>query len=247
MGFDAPDDLPAPLTTQPDVETVDWSSPIVPAAREAEPAWFVDGVRRVELRLVADQDGRRAPGLFGTYAVGSVRCDGRATFGEHAVGRAVILAGGLVPERVEIATPSGALIFEPVTDPGDTPDRPLWKLQDLMRDAEAALSQEVEKLEKQPVTDKELERAKNLLESTLIYGQDSLFYRTMQLGEYASLGDWSLIHKVVPGIRAVTAADVQRVAQTYLREENRTVGLLIPEGTPVRESPDGGLGSKSIH
>ncbi len=112
----------------------------MPAASEAEPVWFVDGVRRVELRLVADQDGRRAPGLFGTYAVGSVRCDGRATFGEHAVGRAVILAGGLVPERVEIATPSGALIFEPVTDPGDTPDRPLWKLQDLMRDAEAALA-----------------------------------------------------------------------------------------------------------
>ena len=69
----------------------------------------------------------------------------------------------------------------------------------------------------------------------------------MQLGEYASLGDWSLIHKVVPGIRAVTATDVQRVAETYLREENRTVGLLIPEGTPVREAPDGGLGSKSIH
>ena len=115
------------------------------------------------------------------------------------------------------------------------------------RDAEAALYQEVEKLKKQPVTDKELERAKNLVESTLIYGQDSLFFRALQLGEYAALGDWSLIYKVVPGIRAVTVADVQRVAQTYLREENRTVGLLIPEGTPVREAADGGLGSKGIH
>ena len=115
------------------------------------------------------------------------------------------------------------------------------------RDAEAALSQEVEKLKKQPVTDKELERAKNLVESTLIYGQDSLFFRALQLGEYAALGDWSLIYKVVPGIRAVTVADVQRVAQTYLREENRTVGLLLPEGTPVREAAAGGLGSKSIH
>src|SRR5262245_15572576 len=115
------------------------------------------------------------------------------------------------------------------------------------QDAEAALYQEVEKLKKQPVTEKELERAKNLVESTLIYGQDSLFYRALQLGEYASLGDWSLILKVVPGIRAVTGADLQRVAQTYLTEDNRTVGLLIPEGTPVRESPDAGLGSKSVH
>jgi len=115
------------------------------------------------------------------------------------------------------------------------------------QEAETVLYQEVEKLKKQPVTDKELERAKNLVESTLIYGQDSLFYRALQLGEYASLGDWSLILKVVPGIRAITAADLQRAAQTYLNEDNRTVGLLIPEGAPVRESPDGGLGSKSIH
>jgi len=115
------------------------------------------------------------------------------------------------------------------------------------RDAEAALYQEVEKLKKQPVTEKELERAKNLLESTLTYGQDSLFFRALQVGEYAALGDWSLILKVVPGIRAVTTADIQRVAQTYLGEDNRTVGLLIPEGAPVRESPDSGLGSKSVH
>jgi len=115
------------------------------------------------------------------------------------------------------------------------------------QDAEAALYQEVEKLKKQPVTEKELERAKNLVESTLIYGQDSLFFRALQLGEYASLGDWSLIQKVVPGIRAVTAADLQRVAQTYLLEENRTVGLLIPEGAPVRESPDSSLGRQSAH
>jgi zinc protease len=115
------------------------------------------------------------------------------------------------------------------------------------QDAETALDREVAKLKQQPVSEKELERAKNLVESTLIYGQDSLFFRALQVGEYAALGDWSMIRKVVPGIRAVTPADVQRVAQTYLREENRTAGLLTPEGAPVRESPDGSLGSKSIH
>jgi zinc protease len=115
------------------------------------------------------------------------------------------------------------------------------------QEAEGALFQEVEKLKTKPVTEKELKRAQNLVESTFIYGQDSLFYRALQLGDYAGLGDWSLIEKVIPGIRAVTAADIQRVAQTYLREENRTVGLLIPEGPPVREAPDSGLGPKSIH
>jgi zinc protease len=115
------------------------------------------------------------------------------------------------------------------------------------QEAETALYQEVAKAKAQPAGQKELERAQNLMESMLIYGQDSLFYRAQQLGEYASLGDWSLVQKVVPGLRAVTVADIQRVAQTYLQEENRTVGVLIPEGTPMREAPGSDLGSKSLH
>jgi zinc protease len=115
------------------------------------------------------------------------------------------------------------------------------------KDAEAALYQEIEKLKTRPVAAKELERAKNLVEASFTYGQDSLFYRAMQIGEYASLGDWSLLQKVIPGIRAVTAEDLRRVAETYLTEENRTVGVLIPEGAPVREAPGGGLGRGTIH
>jgi zinc protease len=115
------------------------------------------------------------------------------------------------------------------------------------KDAEAALYQEVEKLKNHLVSTKELERAKNLVESSFSYGQDSLFYRAMQIGEYAALGDWSLIQKVIPNIRAVTAEDLQRVAKTYLTEENRTVGLLIPEGAPMQEAPGSGLGRGTVH
>jgi zinc protease len=106
-----------------------------------------------------------------------------------------------------------------------------------VQDAERALYQEVEQLKNKRVSAKELERAKNLVESSFVYGQDSLFYRAMQVGEYASLGNWELLLKFIPGIRAVSAADLQRVAKTYLREENRTVGILLPEGQPIRERP----------
>jgi zinc protease len=167
---------------------------------------------------------------------------------------AVVLGGGRSSRLQQTLVENKALVLSADADYDRTARDPtLFSLYMRIapgkhwREAEAALYQEVEKLKKQPVTEKELERARNLVESTLIYGQDSLFFRALQLGEYASLGDWSLIQKVVPGIRAVTAADVQRVAQTYLREENRTVGLLIPEGTPVRESPDGGLSSQGVH
>jgi zinc protease len=115
------------------------------------------------------------------------------------------------------------------------------------QEAEAALYQEVEKLKTTPVSEKDRQRAQNLVEAAFTYGQDSLFYRAMQLGEYAVLGDWTMIDKVIPGIRAVTVADIQRVAQTYLSENNRTVGVLIPEGAPIREKPEGELGDRNIH
>ncbi len=100
----------------------------------------MDGVRRVELRLVAQDSGRRAAGLFGSYAVGSVICDGRSTFGEHLVCRSVVLAGGLPAQRVEVSAGGQRLVFDPSTDQRHDPNAPLDRLQSLMREAEAALA-----------------------------------------------------------------------------------------------------------
>jgi zinc protease len=166
----------------------------------------------------------------------------------------VILAGGRSSRLQTILVENKALVLAADADYDRTArDATLFLLSMRIapgkkwQEAEAALYQEVEKLKSKPVTEKELQRAQNLVEAALVYGQDSLFFRARQLGEYAALGDWSLIDKVIPGIRAVTAADIQRVARTYLRIENRTVGLLIPEGAPVREVPEGGLGGRSVH
>ena len=139
MGFQVRVDE-APAASDPDVETTDWTRPI-PSVREGpDTVWFVDGVRRVELRLLADHEGRRAPGLFGSHAVGGVRCGDRARCMEERVGRAVVLGGGLRPERVEVRAGGASLCFEPSTHTGDDPDGPLWRLQQLMREAEGALA-----------------------------------------------------------------------------------------------------------
>jgi len=144
MGFQASLEEP-PHRADPYVETKDWSAPITPPGAAIECVWFVDGVRRVDVRLIAEAgDGsRRVPGLFGSYAVGAVRCDGAAEFASHAVARAIVTGGGLVPDRVDVPCGAGRLGFESATDPSDDPDRPLLRLQDLMREREAALAAEV--------------------------------------------------------------------------------------------------------
>jgi hypothetical protein len=140
MGFEARLDE-TPATADPSVETDDWSQPFAPGEHAEAPVWFVDGVRRIELRVLADDDeGRRAPGLFGSWAVGSVCCDGRASFGEHDVGRTVVLGGGLRPERVEIRLGSHDLVYEPRSEAGTDPDTPLYGLQEAMRKAEASIA-----------------------------------------------------------------------------------------------------------
>lgn len=129
-----------PASADPAIETDDWSRPVVPAPAERGTAWFVDGVRRVELRVIADEGGRRAPGLFGSWAVGSVRCDGRATFAEHEIGRSLVLAGGLRAEVVEVPAGHDRLTYEPGSEASTDPDAPLFGLQKAMRHAEARLA-----------------------------------------------------------------------------------------------------------
>ncbi len=140
MGFEAPpEETPLPQA-DPFVETSDWSAPRSPTTEAPSDVWFVDGVRRVELRLLAEDDGRTVPGLFGSFAVGAVHCDGSATFGEHRVGRALVLGGGVRPDGVDVRCGAGSLAFAPFTDPGTDPNRPLLRLQELMRAAENDLA-----------------------------------------------------------------------------------------------------------
>jgi hypothetical protein len=141
MGFQASIEEEPAAQASPFVERDDWSAAIeTEEPAETGPIWFVDGVRRVEVRLIAESEGRRVPGLFGSYAVGSVCSDGKAIFGEHRVGRALITGGGMQPDRMEVEIGGTTLSFDPVSEEGSEPDRPLWRLQQVMRRAEADLA-----------------------------------------------------------------------------------------------------------
>ncbi|RJQ48483.1 MAG: insulinase family protein [Nitrospiraceae bacterium] len=95
-------------------------------------------------------------------------------------------------------------------------------------EVEKALYDEVEKIKKEPPDEREVQKAKNQIEAGFLMGQDSLFFQAQVIAIFEMLGDWKLKDKYFEGIRKVTPQDVQRVAQKYLIEDNRTVGVLIP-------------------
>jgi len=94
---------------------------------------------------------------------------------------------------------------------------------------ERALLEELERVKTEPVTDEELERAKNQIEASFVWGQDSIYSRASALGRFELMSSWRLLDQFVPLIRAVTAADLQHVARAYFPPDRKTVGILLPE------------------
>jgi hypothetical protein len=56
---------------------------------------------------------------------------------------------------------------------------------------------------------------------------------------YDGLGRWQEINEAGPKLQAVTAADVRRVANTYLTKDNRNVAAIVRKaGKSASEDPD---------
>ena len=103
---------------------------------------------------------------------------------------------------------------------------------------EAALAAEIERARSTPPSEEELARAKRQIEASFVFSQDSIFYRAMLLGTYEMAGGWEQLDEYLPETSAVTAADVQRVAQRWLAPERRTTGILHPQ-VPPTEAAEG--------
>ncbi|MEK7370407.1 MAG: pitrilysin family protein [candidate division NC10 bacterium] len=98
---------------------------------------------------------------------------------------------------------------------------------------ERALLDEIELLKSEPVPDEELARAKNQIEASFVWRQDSVHSRASGLVRFEMLGSWRLLDRFVPMIRAVTAADIQRVARAYFPSDRKNVGVLLPAEPPA--------------
>jgi zinc protease len=86
----------------------------------------------------------------------------------------------------------------------------------------------LEKIRSELISERELQKAKNQIESSYIYAQDSIFGQAMKIGYYEAAAGWRMMDAYLDGIRRVTREDIRRVAKQYLDRDRRTVGVLIP-------------------
>ncbi|MEP7182497.1 MAG: pitrilysin family protein [Betaproteobacteria bacterium] len=105
---------------------------------------------------------------------------------------------------------------------------------DSLADARTALLATLEGVRSRPITAAEVERvrAKSLKHWDETFADVNRL--GLQLTEAIAAGDWRLFFLQRDRWRAVTVADVQRVAETWLKPSNRTLGEFIPDPNPDR-------------
>ncbi|MEP6745490.1 MAG: insulinase family protein, partial [Gemmatimonadota bacterium] len=100
--------------------------------------------------------------------------------------------------------------------------------------ASAAIRRTMAEMVSSPATAEEVERAKQQLLKGIDLTLNNSQRAALALSEWASMGDWRLLFLHRDRIRAVTVADVARVASAYLKPSNATWGTFIPTAAPDR-------------
>ena len=110
-----------------------------------------------------------------------------------------------------------------------------------LKEIEKTVYAELERVKSEPIADWELEKIRMTDRRETAQQLQSTLYRAYLIGEMASIyGDPNLINTRFDKVQSVGKQDVQRVAKTYLTEENRTVVTTMPKpkaqaalGTPI--------------
>jgi zinc protease len=89
-----------------------------------------------------------------------------------------------------------------------------------MKDAEAAVNEEIRKLQKDGITQRELDKVKNKTESMIAFEDMSVMSRASSLAMYELLGDADLINKELDRYQAVTAGQLQEESRVIFDENN---------------------------
>jgi zinc protease len=95
----------------------------------------------------------------------------------------------------------------------------------------SVINESLELLKAEKVAERELEKARNQMETNLIFGLQTNFVRGMRIGfSLARTGDPLGFVKKLESYRHATAEDIQKVARKYFTPENRTIIRLLPKG-----------------
>lgn len=201
---------------------------ILPPHYTVEPTQ--DGARQVEVRRTGTQEllavGYHVPAFtHPDSAALAVLIDALQDENESPLWKALVdskLAVGVAAMADEGRDP-GIAAFETGVTPGVDPAK-----------VQAVLIEQLEMRGGHALTEAAVDSAKLRIANRYRRIADSPVGTAKYLTDYAALGDWRLMFMRRDQIAKVTAADVNRVADTYFKPSNRTLAHFIPTEKPDR-------------
>jgi zinc protease len=92
----------------------------------------------------------------------------------------------------------------------------------------AALDREIQRVREEKVSKEEIRRAIKQARALFAYGTDNITNQAFWLGYAEMFADYSWFQTYLDKLAAVTAKDVQRVANEYFQLQSRVVGTFVP-------------------
>ena len=207
------------IPRQPDPPKVDMTEPQQKQERRDTLSDVLARVPRLALAFKAVPGN--TPDFYALQVLGAVLQSGQSSRLYQKLVREkelVTNVGGFMDEK----RGTGALYSTSTLRPGAKPE-----------DVEAVIYAEIERLKKEPIADWELQKAKNTTRRNLINSLQSSLSRAVIIGQYTVYyNEPNLINNRLDKVAAVTKEDVQRVANKYLVDTNRTVVITMPQAKP---------------
>ena len=98
------------------------------------------------------------------------------------------------------------------------------------QDVTAVLEDEIKRLQDAPPPEEEVARAMKQARALFAYGSESISNQAFWMGYTEMFATYDWFEGYLDKLAAVTPEDVQQMAQTYLRPQNRVLGIYIPTG-----------------
>ncbi|MFT5336922.1 MAG: zinc protease [Luteibaculaceae bacterium] len=177
-------------------------------------------------------DNVQLPGVIQAY-----RIPAQGTPDFYAVDMlATLLSGGessrfhkRVVDQDQLAVAAFAFPF-PLEHPGVTLSYMICNAGVDPSKAEAALNEEIVKVQEELITERELTKLKNQVENQFASGNSRVVGVAESLANYHMyFGEANLINSEIDRYMKVTADDIKRVAKTYFTPENRVVLYYLPK------------------
>lgn len=211
------------------------AGPSLPEMRLQEPEQRAE--RRIVLRgtdmtsyfgLAFHAPDARHPDFFAMTVMDSILsgAKGMGLFGGGSSNRSNRLYRALVDKELAVGASSA---FMPTIDPYVFGFSATLAQDITHQEIEEAIWAEIERMQEEPVAAEELEKAIKQTKAQFAYSSESVTNQAYWLGFSEMIADSEWFDGWLENLEAVTAEDIQRVAQSWFGRNKQTVGWYMPE------------------